>query len=122
MVVSPSGSYLMVAPQVAGVATSVYISCADRTYIHREFEGVETALVELVRADGASVADGRCKYEVYVHPPLDREAMRLAEEQGDLATIRRLSALEQEQTVISRGRFRVAGGAALVRAEEESDQ
>lgn len=120
--VSSSGSLLVVEPRVSGVATSVYVSCADGTYIHREFEGVGASLVELARADGAPVADGRCKYEVYVHPPVDREAMRLAEEQGDFATIQRLSRIEQEQTVISHGRFRVTGGAALVRGDEETDQ
>jgi len=108
--VSFSGPHLVVEPRVSGVATSVYVSCPDGTYIHRELEGVGAALVELVRADGAPVADGRCKYEIYVHPPVDAEAMRLAEEKGDFATIERLSRIEQEQTVISHGRFRVQGG------------
>lgn len=119
--VSFSGQNLVVEPRVSGVATSVYVSCADGTYIHREFEGVGAALVELVRADGAPVADGRCKYEVYVHPPVDKEAMRVAEESGDFATVERLSRLEQQQTVISHGRFLVAGGGATTR-DQAADQ
>lgn len=117
-----SGPNLVAQPRVPGVATSVYVSCADGTYIHREFEGVGAALVELVRADGTPVADGRCKYEVYVHPPVDEEAMRLAEETGDFATIKRLSRLEQQQTVITHGRFWVVGGSASTTREQGSDQ
>lgn len=119
--VNGSGPNLVVEPRVPGVATSVYVSCADGTYIHREFEGVGTALVELVGDDGTPVADGRCKYEVYVHPPVDREAMRAAEEAGDLATVRRLSRIEKEQTVITHGRFLVEGGAAVVSLEPEKN-
>ena len=113
-----SGSMLVIEPRVSGVATSVYVSCADGTYIHRELEGVGPVLVELVREDGAPVADGRCKYEVYVHPPVDGEAMRAAEEAGDFATIERLSRIEQEQTVISHGHFRVAGGVPLASTQQ----
>ena len=122
-----SGSLLAFEPRLPGVATSVYVSCADGTYIHRELEGVGAALVEVARADGTPVAgpsggDVRCKYEVYVHPPVDREAMRLAEEKGDFSTIRRLSRIEEEQTVIHRGRFRVAGGAAVAAVPRASDE
>ena len=124
--VSFSGPLLVVEPRVSGVATSVYVSCADGTYIHRELEGVSAALVEVVRTDGTPLTGGpagevRCKYEVYVHPPVDREAMRIAEEQGDFATIERLSRIEQEQIVISRGGFRVTGGAAVPPIEKASD-
>lgn len=119
--VSFSGPNLVVEPRVPGVATSVYVSCADRTYIHHEFEGAGAALVELVRADGAPVADGRCEYEVYVHPPVDREAMRIAEESGDFATVERLSRLEQQRTAITHGRFLVAGGGATTR-DQVTDQ
>ncbi|HUG74502.1 MAG TPA: hypothetical protein VMM81_02370 [Acidimicrobiia bacterium] len=116
-----SGLHLVVEPRVSGVATSVYVSCADGTYIHRELEGVGAALVEVVREDGEPVADGRCKYEIYVHPPVDKVAMRIAEERDDLATIERLSRIEQAQTVISRGVFRMAGGAAAPLVERPSD-
>lgn len=117
-----SGLHLVVEPRVSGVATSVYVSCADGTYIHREIEGVGAALVEVVREDGAPVADGRCKYEVYVHPPVDKEAMRLAEKKGDFATIERLSRIEQAQTVIHDGIFWVTGGTATASLHQESDQ
>ena len=104
---------VIVEPRVGGVATSVYLSCTDGTSIHRELEGVGTALVDLAREDGAPIADGRCKYEIYVHPPVDQDAMRAAEESGDWATVERLSRIEGEQTVIVHGIFRIEGGNAV---------
>lgn len=115
--VTPTGTSLTLQPRVPGVATSVYISCNDGTYIHKEFEGVGTNIVELAHPDGSFVADGRCKYEVLIHPAVDYEAIRLAEENGDDATLERLSQLEQELTVKAHGRFTVAGGAVVAPSE-----
>ncbi len=108
-----SGALFVAEPQVSGVATSVYVSCSDGAYLHREFEGVGAAVVELAWKSGVPVADGRCKYEVYVHPPVDREAMRAAEKKRDLEALERLSRIEREQTVIVSGVFWIAGGSAV---------
>lgn len=116
--VSFTGSSFAATPRVNGVATSVTVGCDDGTHIDREFEGVGTALVELVRADGSFVNNARCDYEVLVHPPVDQEAMQWAEENDDDVTLERLSREEQALTVVSTGSFNVVNGASVALEDE----
>lgn len=118
------GGALQVEPRVAGAGTSVYIACTDGTYIHREYEGVAPAVVELVRSDGSFVADGQCKYRVYIHPAVDEEAMRAAEEADDDQLLEQLTRLERQATAISDGAFVVIGSQARVpeRGERENEE
>lgn len=109
--VEASGSQVLFQPRVNGEGVSVTLSCADGTYLQREYEGVGAVSLPLVSDEGRPVVDGRCKYEVIVHPFVDWEAMRAAEEAGDFATVERLSRIEQEQMEIVTGLFDVAGGA-----------
>lgn len=108
-------------PRVAGDAVSATLSCADGTYVQRELSGVVSLSLPLTAADGRPVADGRCKYEVRVHPAVDHEALRAAEEADDDATLERLSRLEQEQTVVVTGTFQVLGG-TVVSADHSIDE
>lgn len=101
-------------PRVDGEAVTVTLSCADGTYVQREYEGVVAVSLPLVSDEGQPVADGRCKYEVLVHPFVDREALRAAEEAGDFATVERLSRIEEERMEIVTGLFEVADGAIRV--------
>jgi len=98
-------------PRIDGEAVTVTLSCADGTYVQREYEGVAAVSLQIVSEEGQPVADGRCKYEVLVHPFVDHEVLRAAEEAGDFATVERLSRIEQERMEIVTGLFEVAGGA-----------
>ena len=109
--VALSGSQVLFTPRVDGEAVTVTLSCADGTYLQREYEGVGPVALPLVSEEDRPIADGRCKYEVLVHPFVDREAMRAAQEAGDFATVERLSRIEQERMEIVTGSFEVAGGA-----------
>ncbi len=102
-------------PNVGGDAISARLSCADGSFAEMKSETV--APVSLPFA----AVNGRCKYQVHIHPPVDREALRRAEEADDDATMERISRLEQEQTVVVHGSFTMVDGTAVVPARPQTD-
>ena len=113
--ISLGGNMATFSPTTSGEAMTVSISC-EGAYMQQEFAGAGSATMELRDSEGNGVRDGRCDWEARVHPFVDREALRAAEEAGDDAAMERLSQREADLTVIDGGTFYMAGGSAV--AEE----
>lgn len=110
------------APRVVGEAVSLTVGCTDGTYLERAGREVAPVRVELVSGDGSPVGDGLCKYELRVHPPVDHEAVRAAEEADDDRRLEELARQEEAATVTVRGSFRVEQGVIAGRSGASGDR
>lgn len=100
-------------PRIGGEAVSLTVSCAAGAYVHEEYAGTPTITFELIDQDGLPIADGHCRWEARIHPPVDRDAARQAEEADDDRLVQWLAEFAQSRTVVKSGSFEVAAGAIV---------
>lgn len=110
LVVSFEGASALFHPIIGGEAVSLSVSCAAGAYIQKEYAGTPTIIFELIDQDGLPIADGLCRWEARIHPPVDWQTVRRVEETGDDRLVQRLADLAQRQTVVRSGSFEVADG------------
>jgi hypothetical protein len=97
-------------PNIWAEAVTLTVSCAGGAYIQQEYLGSAAVSFEPVDQDGLPIEDDLCKYEVRVHPVVDKAAMKAAAESDDGRIAELLAQLEQMQTVVVSGSFDIAGG------------
>lgn len=100
-------------PHVAGAALTLSVGCGSSFHLAQELPGASEASFVALNEDGSPLPDGRCTYELRIHPEIDATLVETVEASGDDRLREELARLEAERTAIVSGGFEIVGGAIL---------
>lgn len=104
---------------VSVAAQTLTVSCDGGVYFQNEFQGTEMVSFSTFDKDGIAIADGQCNYQLYMHPADIDEGANV--EPGNDKLMESIARIEQENTHVLTGSFKIVGGNIVGFDESEQE-